>query len=133
MSLGATLEQVVGERGIDAVGETVIREVLGAWEELPESVRTIFTENSAAFLAEIRGGERLANASGLGALPVPTLIVGADDSPGPIQHGTDGLVQALPQAQFVRVGGGHVIDPAGPEVLAFVSEHLHAPDVDSRA
>jgi pimeloyl-ACP methyl ester carboxylesterase len=131
LALAATLEQVVADRGTDAVGETVIREVLGAWEELPDSVRTIFTANSAAFLAEIRGGERLTDVSGLGALRIPTLIVGAEDSAEPIQHGTAGLVQALPQAHVVRVGGGHVIDPAGPDVLAFASEHLHSPNVDS--
>jgi pimeloyl-ACP methyl ester carboxylesterase len=130
-ALAATLEQVVAERGVDAVGETVIREVLGAWEELPDSVRTIFAGNSAAFLAEIRGGERLTDTSGLGTLQIPTLIVGAEDSAEPIQQGTAGLVQALPQAHFVRVGGGHVIDPAGPAVLAFASEHLHSPNVDS--
>jgi pimeloyl-ACP methyl ester carboxylesterase len=133
LALAATLEEVVAERGVDAAGETVIREVLGAWEELPDPVRTLFAENSPAFLAEIRGGERLTDASGLAALGVPTLVVGAEDSSGPIQHGTDGLVQALPQAQFVSVGGGHVIDPAGPEVLAFVSEHLDSPNVDSSA
>jgi pimeloyl-ACP methyl ester carboxylesterase len=126
LSLAATLERVVVERGVDAVGETVLREVLGAWEELPEVFRDVFTANGPALLAEIRGGERLADNSGLAALRTPTLIVAAEDSPESLQHGTDGLARALPQAQTVRVGGGHVIDPAGPEVLAFVSEHLGA-------
>ena len=132
VSLAATLEQVVVERGVDAVGETVLREVLGAWDELPEAFRDVFTANSPALLAEIRGGERLADNSGLAALRTPTLIVAADDSPESLQHGTDGLVRALPQARVVRVGGGHVIDPAGPDVLAFVSEHLGSANVDSR-
>jgi pimeloyl-ACP methyl ester carboxylesterase len=133
LALEATLEQVVAERGVGAAGEAVIREVLGVWEELPDAFRTVFAQNSPAFLAEIRGGERLSDASRLGALRVPTLIVGAEDSPGPIQHGTDGLVRALPQGQFVRVGGGHVIDPAGLDVLAFLSRHLDSPNVDSGA
>jgi pimeloyl-ACP methyl ester carboxylesterase len=130
LSLAATLEQVVAERGVDAVAETVLLEVLGAWEELPEAYRDVFTANAPALLAEIRGGERLTDNSGLGALGAPTLVVAADDSPESLQHGTDGLVQALPQARVVRVGGGHVIDPA---VLTFVKEHIGAPDVDSYA
>jgi esterase len=130
-ALAATLERVVVERGVDAVGETMLREVLGAWEELPEAFRDVFTANSPGLLAEIRGGERLTDNSGLGGLETPTLIVAADDSPESLQHGTDGLVRALAQARVARVGGGHVIDPAGPEVSAFVSEYLDSADVDS--
>ena len=133
VSLADALERVVAERGVEAVGETVIREVLGAWEELPEAYREVFTANSPALLAEIRGGERLTDNSGLGALAAPTLIVAADDSPQSLQHGTDGLVRALPQARVARVGGGHVIDPAGPDVLAFVSGQLDPASVDSPA
>ncbi len=125
-SLGETLEQVVAERGVDAVGEAVLREVFGAWEELPQVWRDVFTANGPALLAEVRGGERLSDNSRLAEHRVPTLIVAAEDSPEPLQHGTDGLVRALPQARFVRVGGGHAIDPAGPDVVAFVSEILSA-------
>jgi pimeloyl-ACP methyl ester carboxylesterase len=132
-SLAYTLEQVAAGSGVDAVGEAAIREVLGVWDELPDPVRGVFTKNGAAFLAEIRGGERLADVSMLDGLRTPTLIVGADDSSEPLQRGTDGLVAALPGARVMRVGGGHVIDPAGADVLAFVSEHVDTPDVDSRA
>ncbi len=121
-SLAATLEQVVGERGVDAVGEAVVREVFGAWEELPEVWREVFTTNGPALLAEIRGGERLSDNALLAELRVPTLVIAAEDSLEPLQRGTDGLVAALPQARFARVPGGHAIDPAGPEVLAFVAE-----------
>ena len=68
LSLAATLEQVVAERGVEAVGEVVIREVLGAWDELPEAYREVFTANSPGLLAEIRGGERLTDNSGLDTL-----------------------------------------------------------------
>jgi pimeloyl-ACP methyl ester carboxylesterase len=132
VALAARLEDVVAERGVEGVGETVLREVLGAWEELPEVYRDVFTNNGPALLAEIRGGERLTDMAGLGELRTPTLIVAAADSPESLQHGTDGLVQALPEAQVARVGGGHAIDPAGPEVLAFVAEHVDPPNVDSR-
>lgn len=124
-ALEATLEEVVAERGLDAVGETVLREVFGAWEELPEAYRKIFTENGPALLAEIRGGERTDNAL-LSGLEVPMLVVAAEESPEPLRHGAEALQQALPKARRARVGGGHAIDPAGPDVLAFVAEVLEA-------
>lgn len=125
-SLQDRIEEVVAQRGIDVVGETVMREVLGAWEELPEAYRDVFTANGPALLAEIRGGEGLTNTTGLATLQAPILIVAAEDSPEPLQHGTDALVEALPQARVARVGGGHLIDPGGPEVLAFVEGVLAA-------
>ena len=124
-SLAAALERVVVERGVDAVGETMLREVLGAWEELPEAFRDVFTANGPALLAEVRGGERTDN-SLLGELLAPTLIVTAEDSPAPLQHGSEALERALPQARTARVPGGHAIDPSGPDVLAFVSDVLAA-------
>jgi esterase len=124
-ALEATLDDVVAERGVDAVGEAVLREVFGAWEQLPEAYRTVFTENGPALLAEVRGGERTENAL-LSELEVPTLVVAADDSPEPLRHGAEALQRALPSAQRARVGGGHAIDPAGPEVMAFIAEVLEA-------
>ena len=55
---------------------------------------------------------------------VPTLIVSAEDSPEPLQRGSEGLERALPHARRARVAGGHAIDPAGPEIVAFVTEIL---------
>jgi hypothetical protein len=103
------------------VGEDVIRAVFGAWDELPEVWRTVFTANGQALLAEVRGGETTDNAR-LGELSVPALVVTADASPVPIQRGSEALAHALPQAKHIRVGGDHAIDPAGPDVLSFVSE-----------
>jgi len=125
-SLGAMLEQVVAERGVDAVGEAVLREVFGAWEELPRIWRDVFTANGQALLAEVRGEERLSETSRVGELSVPVLVVTADGSPEPIQRGSEALARALPHARSVRVSGDHAIDPAGPEVLAFVTELLAA-------
>jgi esterase len=130
-ALEATLDEVVAERGVDAVGEAVLREVFGAWEELPEVYRKVFTENGPALLAEVRGGERTDNVL-LSGLEVPTLVVVAEDSPEPLRHGAEALQRALPTARSARVGGGHAIDPADPDVMAFVAEVLGArADVDS--
>ena len=125
-SLRDNVEELAAQDRIDAVGEAVLREVLGAWEELPDSFREVFTANSPALLAEIRGEERLTDNARLGELRAPTLIVSAEDSPAPLQQGNAGLERSLPQARAVRVAGGHIIDPAGPPVLAFVAEVLAA-------
>ncbi|MGH3066542.1 MAG: alpha/beta fold hydrolase [Gaiellaceae bacterium] len=124
-SIAEKLEQVVAERGVDAVGETVLREVFGAWEELPNVWRDLFTVNGPALLAEIRGEERTDNAR-LGELRLPTLVVTAEGSPEPIRQGSEALARALPQARKAHVGGGHAIDPAGPDVLAFVTDVIAA-------
>jgi esterase len=124
-SVATTVELAAAERGVDVVGEVVLRDVFGAWEELPERWREVVTVNGPALLAEVRGGETTDNAR-LGELRVPTLVVTAEASPEPIRRGSEALARALPQARSVRVGGGHVIDPAGPEVLAFVSEIIEA-------
>jgi pimeloyl-ACP methyl ester carboxylesterase len=123
-SLRATLEHTVAERGLDAVGEVVVRDVFGAWEELPSMWRDVFTANSPALLAEVRGGETLSDGSRLEELRVPALVVGAEGSPEPIQRFTEALERALPRAQTARVAGDHAIDPAGPDVLAFVRQVL---------
>lgn len=120
-SVAQTVEQAAGERGVDAVGEAVLREVFGAWDELPSVWREVFTANGQALLAEVRGGETTDNAR-LAELAVPALVVTAEDSPEAIRRSSEALARALPEARHVRVGGDHAIDPAGPEVLAFVSE-----------
>jgi esterase len=123
-SLAETLERVVAERGTDAVGETVLREVFGTWDKLPEVWRDVFTANGPALLAEVRGEERLTDSSRVDELRVPALVVTADGSPEPIRKGSEALERALLNAKRARVGGGHAIDPAGPDVLAFVAEVL---------
>lgn len=58
-SIAARLERIAAERGVDAVGEAFIREVLGEWEGLPEELREMFVANGPAILAEFRGDDLL--------------------------------------------------------------------------
>jgi hypothetical protein len=37
---------------------------------------------------------------------------------------TEAMPDALPDSRTALVAGGHLIDPAAPEVLAFVEEQL---------
>jgi pimeloyl-ACP methyl ester carboxylesterase len=122
-SLGEAVEATVRVRGPDAVGETVLREVFGGWEELPSVFRDVFTANGPALLAEIRGGE-ITDYASVSELRVPTLVLTAEASPEPLRLGSEALGDAIPHARSVRVAGDHAIDPAGPDVLAFVADVL---------
>jgi pimeloyl-ACP methyl ester carboxylesterase len=107
----------------DAIGETVMRAVFGAWDELPRAWREIFSANGPALLAELRGGEHT-DIERLHELDVPALVVTAEESPEPIRLASEALGRTLPGAQSIRVGGDHAIDPAGPDVLAFAASLL---------
>lgn len=122
-SLHAKLERLAAGGRTDAIGETVLRDVFGVWDELPEIWRKVFTENGPGLLAELRGGERTDNAR-LGELAVPALVLTAETSPEAIQKASEALARALPGARALRVGGDHAIDPAHPAVLDFVHETI---------
>jgi pimeloyl-ACP methyl ester carboxylesterase len=115
------VEDTAAERGADAVGETVLRAAFGAWDELPAPFREVFTANGQALLAEVRGGESTETAR-IGEVRAPTLVVTAEESPVEFRLASEAVARAIPHARSAHVGGGHAIDPAGPDVLAFVSE-----------
>lgn len=114
------------ETDMGTVGEVFLRAVLGddAWEETPEEVRRVFTENGPAMVAEERGGLLGASASELAAISQPTLVIGARDSGPAFAEATELTAQAIPSARLEWVEGGHLIDAAHPAVLAFVDEVL---------
>jgi pimeloyl-ACP methyl ester carboxylesterase len=121
------LRGVAERAGVGAVGEALIEEVLGTgvWSLLPEAMRRIFGENGPAILAELGGEWWLdADAETLAGLRRPVLLVAAADSRPELREPTQALASALPDARLVVVDGGHLIDPAAPEVLAFVGEVL---------
>ena len=83
------------------------------------------TLNGPAILAEIQGEWWLqADAAALATIGQPALLVTAADSPPALREPTQALAAALPNARTMVVGGGHLIDPAGPEILAFVERAL---------
>jgi esterase len=121
-------EQVfaAAEADMDSVGRTMLASVLGpgGWEELPEPVRRMFTDNGPAIVAEHRGGLLDVRPEELGRIGRPTLLVAARDSPPVLAEATRLLAEAMPSARVEWVEGGHLIDPAHPAVLAFVDEVL---------
>jgi esterase len=132
-ALADRLRQVAAHAGVDAVAKALIGEVLGedAWRSFPEELRRMFTQNGPAILAEIQGEWWLqADAAALATIEQPALLVAATDSRPELREPTEALAAALPNARTVVVGGGHLIDPAAPPVLAFIEDVLHPTDAE---
>ncbi|MFI7482493.1 alpha/beta fold hydrolase [Kocuria sp. M1R5S2] len=119
-----------------AASEAVFRQALGdeAWESFPQQLRDHFTAASPAVLAEIRGrGLDLSQApltlstEEAAGIRQPTLIVSAQDSPEALHAINRRLAELLPDTESVLVPGGHLLDPAGPAVLDFLTRHLTPP------
>jgi pimeloyl-ACP methyl ester carboxylesterase len=116
------------EQDPGAVGRTLLDAMLGdgVWDELPEVVRRTFTDNGPAIVAEERAGLLRVTAEELRAISVPTLAVGAEDSPEGFRAWVPLVAGAIPNARTAWVEGGHLIDASHPAVLAFVDDVLGA-------
>ncbi len=116
----------------DGAAEAVFRLWLGdaMWESLPGELQAMFARTSPGVRAELDGDgldlsahPRRYTDDELAAVTMPALIVAADESPEPLRRVAVRLAERLPDARLAPVEGGHLIDPAGPEVLQFVDEH----------
>lgn len=119
------LRDIQRRDGDDKVYEALIEGVMGegAWEAFPEEARQLLTANGPALLAELDYvDEDMPDADEFASIEVPVLLVAASDSPAPQREMTDAMAKVLPNARAALVAGGHLIDPAAPEVLAFVAE-----------
>jgi esterase len=128
-ALGDRLRAAATREGVDAVAEALICEVAGkdSWRSFPDEIRRMLTGNGAAILAELEGEWWLqADAAALATIQQPALLVAAADSPQEFHEPIEALAHALPNARTALVGGGHFIDPAGPEVIAFIEEVLES-------
>lgn len=124
-------EQVLRAAASDpsAASQALFRAALGerSWESLPGELREIFTADSPALLAEIRGRGldlstepvRLTDAD-LATIDQPTLILAAVDSAAVFRRVCDRLTEVLPHTERVTVPGDHLINPAHPAILEFV-------------
>lgn len=123
-ALDERIAEAAAQGEVSEVGKAMIEEVLGegGWSALPEPMRELFTQNGPAILAEARGEGLAVEAAALARIEQPALVVSADESPTELRELSAALAKALPDARTARVGGGHLIDPAAPEVLAFIEE-----------
>lgn len=121
------MREVAARDGVDAIYEALIDEVMGegVWDSFPEEVQRVLTQNGPALLAELHYVEEpMPDAATFATIGVPALLVAASDSPPEQVDMTEKMAEVLPNARLVRIGGGHLIDPAGAEVLAFIEEVL---------
>lgn len=126
-AIAERLRAVAARDGIDSVYEALIGEVVGegAWDSFPGDVRRILTQNGPALLAELGYvDEVMPDAAAFATIDQPTLLVAASESPPEQREMTEAMAHALPNARTALVAGGHLIDPAAPEVLDFVEEAL---------
>lgn len=107
---------------METVGERFIRAIIGddAWKGLPEELKRMFKDNGPAILAEVNGGDLAVDPAVLSTINHPTLIVGAADSPGIFRDVNDRIAAAIPNSTEVVAEGGHMVDPAHPEVIRFL-------------
>jgi pimeloyl-ACP methyl ester carboxylesterase len=97
----------------------------GVWGSFPEEVRRLLTQIGPALLAEFHYvDEPMPDAADVANIDVPALLVAASDSPPEQRDMTEKMAGVLSNAHMVRVGGGHLIDPAAAEALAFIEEVL---------
>ncbi|MGH2967654.1 MAG: hypothetical protein ACRDK0_01120 [Solirubrobacteraceae bacterium] len=95
------------------------------WTGLPEEWRRTMIENGPAILADLSGDYLLKVEPGaLATIDKPTLLVTAADSPPAFRRANEKAAAAMPASRTALVGGGHLVDPADPAVLAFVAEVL---------
>jgi esterase len=124
-ALTERLLAVAAQDGVEAVSKALITDVAGesAWLAFPEEIRLLLESNGPAILAEVQGEWWLdADVAALATVRQPTMLVAAADSPPEFREPIDALQAMLPNARTTLVKGGHLIDPAAPEVLAFVEE-----------
>jgi pimeloyl-ACP methyl ester carboxylesterase len=128
-AFGERMRAVAAQAGVDAVGEALIGEVAGesAWRSWPGEFRRVLAQNGPATLADLRAYEGPhADAAALATIDRPVLLLAAADSPPEFREVTSALADALPNARLSLIGGGHLIDPAAPEVLTFIEEVLES-------
>jgi len=110
------------EHELEGAAKVLVHEILGegAWERLPAPVRSMFAANSAAVVAEMRGGFLEAEPEELAKLDIPVLLVASAESPPAFRQVVEAMGVAIPHARTDLVPGGHLIDLASPSVLEFV-------------
>lgn len=119
------LREVAAREGVEAVYGALVGMVVGpdAWDSFPDEARRVLTHNGPALLAELGYvDEALPDAAAFATIEAPVLLVAAAESPPEQREMTDAMAAVLPNARTALVGGGHLIDPAAPEVLEFVEE-----------
>ena len=120
----------VAERGPAAAGEALLRGVLGDtdYAALPDEMKARAAANGPAIVAEVTGyKDGQLDPRRLSEVTCPALVVAARSSPPAFRALSERLAADLTNARLAIVEGGHLIDPADPQVLRFIQEILASP------
>jgi pimeloyl-ACP methyl ester carboxylesterase len=112
----------IADRPAEAVARALIGRVAeeDAWPAFPPELRSIFTDNVAPLLADLRGDFLEMSPDEFSAISQPTLILCGVDSPVAPRRSSARMAKLVPNAELIDVPGGHLIDPAHPAVLDFI-------------
>jgi esterase len=121
------LREVAARDGAEAAPEALFDRVMGTgvWESLPKDARELLSQNGEALLAELEYVDQPNPAAeAFAGIEQPVLLVAASDSPPEQRAMTEAMAAALPNARTETVEGGHLVNPASGQVLAFIAEVL---------
>lgn len=109
-----------------SVGETFLRTVLGdaVWDSFKPDVKRRYADDGPAIAAEVGGASSGVTEQDLARIPIPTLVVAAERSPGPFGHVAARVAAAIPSGRLELVDGGHRIDPGEAVVIDFLRSVL---------
>jgi len=125
-ALEANVAAAAATGGPEAGADCFYREILGddGWAQLPATWRRMVLDNAPAILAELKGGSSRPDQEQLAHVRKPVLLVSGAASP-PVFRAVDSvLADLIPGSRHEVVEGGHLIDPASTEVLAFLDGQL---------
>jgi pimeloyl-ACP methyl ester carboxylesterase len=91
---------------------------------LPTAVQEIIRGNAEAIVADCTAPPVTVEPRSLHAITVPVLVVAATSSPPALQALASAVKSSMADGRLVAVAGSHLIDPAAPEVLAFLDDVL---------
>jgi esterase len=122
----AAIDAAAGSGDPDAAAETFLVRVFGSTyaQVVPTAVQEIIRGNAGAIVADCTAPTVPVEPRSLHAITVPVLAVAATSSPPALQALAGAVASSTADGRLVAVSGSHLINPATPEVLAFLDEVL---------
>jgi esterase len=122
----AAIDAAARRGGPDAAAEVFLVGVFGSSyaQVLPTAVQEIIRGNATAIVADCTAPTVPVEPRSLHAIPAPVLVVTATSSPPALQVLASAVASSMADGRLVTVAGSHLLDPAAPEVLAFLDDVL---------
>jgi pimeloyl-ACP methyl ester carboxylesterase len=122
----AAIDAAAERAGPDAAAEAFLIGVFGSsyTQVLPTAVQEIIRSNAGAIVADCTAPTVNVEPRALHAITAPVLVVAATSSPPALHALASAVASSMANGRLVAVAGSHLIDPAAPEVLAFLDDVL---------